>query len=150
MPPDCVATITDVFARSGFIQLPTPPNMSMFFGARIEGPYNSFLRTGTGVGVTLRRGGESQSACQVTIEALSPDASCSDAHVPLACGHGAMNPVTGDMIVAPTGNSSGSPPCPIVGAPLMCELSYAPGADDAVDELARRVQDALGPSGRVN
>jgi hypothetical protein len=33
-----------------------------------------------------------------------------------------------------------------------CELSYAPGEDNdaAVDELARRVKVALGPSARVN
>ena len=41
--------------------------------------------------------------------------------------------------------------CPVVPS-IMCELTPAPGADNdaAVDELARRVQAALGPSGRVN
>ena len=44
-----------------------------------------------------------------------------------------------------------SSPCPIV-RPVMCELSYAPGADNdaAVDELARRLQAARGPGARIN
>ena len=51
---ECTDAISDVFARSGFIQLPTPRNLSMLFSARVGGPYSSFLSTGSGIGVTVR------------------------------------------------------------------------------------------------
>jgi hypothetical protein len=152
-PKVCSNAITDVFARSGFIQLPTPPNLSMFFTARLDGPYNSFLRSGTGVGVTIDAAAANVDACHVTIEALSPDVGCSDMHGPFACGSGGfgIDQVTGGMVPAGSSAPSYTTPCPIV-RPLICTLSYAPGSDNdaAVDELARRVQVALGPSGRVN
>ena len=123
----------------------------MFFAARTGGPYNSFLTTGSGVGVTLRQENGDDGTCRVTIEALSPDPSCSDVHGPFACQGGAMDATTGAVVVATAGNGSGSPPCPIV-RPLICDLTSAPSTDNnaAVDELARRVQVALGSSGRVN
>jgi hypothetical protein len=148
-PVRCASVVADVFARSGFIQLPSPPKVSMLFGARTSGPYSSFLTTGSGVGVTLT-GDNGGSSCHVTIEALSPDVACHDAHTPLTCGGGAMDVITGEKI-ASSGNWSGTPPCPEIGQ-TMCELSNAPGAenDSAVDELARRVQMALGPAATVN
>jgi hypothetical protein len=150
-PRDCSATIADVFARSGFIQLSAPKDVSMFFGARTSGPYSSFLTTGAGVGVTIDSASAAAGFCSVTIEAMSPDASCSDAHVPLACGGGAMDPVTGTRFAVSNGNASGLPPCPIVGS-LACSFSNAPGDenDAAVDELARRVRVALDGEGEVN
>jgi hypothetical protein len=150
----CSDAVADVFARSGFVQLPTPPHLSMFFAPRIEGPYSSFLRTGAGVGVTLQQHGESP-ACAVTLEALSPDAACPDATVTINCGG------TGSFVQnqeslplsPPLYGPLGRQPqvCPVV-PPLSCQLSYAPGADNdaAVDELARRVQVALGPAATVN
>jgi hypothetical protein len=150
---NCSEAVADVFARSGFVQLPTPPHLSMFFTARIEGPYSSFMRTGAGVGVTVQQHGKSP-ACAVTIEALSPDATCPDATVAINCGG------TGTFVQNQQNLRSPPPPgplglqpplCPVV-PPQSCQLSYAPGADNdaAVDELARRVQVALGPSATVN
>jgi hypothetical protein len=154
-PRDCTTAIRDVFARSGFIQLPTPPRMSMLFTARLEGPYSSFLRSGTGVGVTIDPARAAAGACDVTIEALSPDVSCPYANMASVCNNGtarvAMDPVTGSTLLAsPQADVIGAPVCPTTA--LMCPLSYAPGADNdaAVDELARRVQVALGPSATVN
>ncbi|HEX4404263.1 MAG TPA: hypothetical protein VH560_05510 [Polyangia bacterium] len=154
-PKECSAAIVDVFTRSGFIQLPTPLNLSMLFGPRIAGQYTSFMRTGAGVGVTiapLAPGGE----CHVTLEALSPDVTCPAAFGNLSCdgtsGSVAMNAVNGDtypMAASRMGTSSG--PCPM-SAPLMCDLSYAPGEDNdaAVDELARRLRVALSPAARLD
>jgi hypothetical protein len=147
---DCAATITDVFARSGFVQLPTPAHLSMFFGARMAGPYSSFLRTGSGVGVTIDPADQAAGSCHVTLEALSPDVGCPGGQ---AGPSGTLNCQRLDAPGSPTGGygvTSGMP-CPTVPL-LACELSYAPGADNdaAVDELARRVQAALGPNGRVN
>jgi hypothetical protein len=145
---DCTAAIGDVFTRSGFIQLPTPPRLSMLYGARTSGPYSPFMTTGAAVAVTIapNNGG----ACHVTIEAVSPDADC----VPNVGG------VTGTTNCRPQGEPAAppypngtfaGPACPTVPVQV-CELSYAPGADNdaAVDELARRLQAALGPSARVN
>lgn len=152
---ECADAVTDVFSRSGFIQLPTPQNLSMFFSARMTGPYDSFLRTGAGVGVTLSQEAGTAGLCHVTIEALSPDANCADEHVPLMCNSGAfgMTSMYANTGASPMGGNGTAgvqtEPCPIV-RPLMCDLSYAPGSDAAVDELARRVQAALGPSGQVN
>jgi hypothetical protein len=155
-PRECTAAIADVFARSGFVQLPTPPDMSMFFAARLQGPYTSFLRTGAGVGVKLDAQAASAGTCNVTLEALSPDVDCPEAHAPLACvaeGKGPimMDPITGYAVSPPMRNAASMPACPITGA-LSCKLSYAPGADNdaAVDELARRVRVALGTQGVVN
>jgi len=146
-PRECSAAIVDVFARSGFVQVATPPKMSMLFTARVTGPYNSFLSTNTAVGVTFRQGTET---CDVTIEAVSPDVDCP---APLNGTSGTLNCQRADMplLVTPNAASSATVPlCPIVPQPN-CELTYAPGADNdaAVDELARRVQLALGGEGRV-
>jgi hypothetical protein len=152
-PHDCTATIEEVFARSGFVQVPTPPKLSMLFTARTSGPYSSFLSTNAGVGVTVRQKAGDQGVCQVTIEALSPDVNCP----------GSMNGPSGTLNCQRQGSpiepavwsSSGGPatllPCPTVPQPT-CELTYAPGEenDRAVDELARRVQVALGGAGEVH
>jgi hypothetical protein len=150
---ECADAISGVFARSGFIQLPTPRNLSMLFSARVGGPYSSFLSTGSGIGVTVHHDDDAQGFCHVTIEALSPDAGCAGdgtgpsgtlncqrqgaPSTPAALGYGVS--ASNDLL------------CPVVPS-LMCELTSAPGADNdaAVDELARRVQAALSPSGRVN
>jgi hypothetical protein len=148
-PRACSAAIDSFFAGSGFIQLPTPPHLSMLFTARVSGPYTSFLRTGSGVGVTVNEGGASSETCNVTLEALSPDVNCADVHAPLSCvgpsGGVSMDAVTGSNVsLPPGGNQSPRMTCPTV-APVMCELSYAPGADNdaAVDDLARRLHTAL-------
>ncbi|HVR02672.1 MAG TPA: hypothetical protein VMT47_11110 [Polyangia bacterium] len=151
---ECADAVTDVFSRSGFIQLPTPRNLSMFFSARMSGPYDSFLRTGAGVGVTLSQEAGTTGLCHVTIEALSPDANCADEHVPMMCnsasfGLTSMSANTGSTIGGTGIAEVQTAPCPIV-RPLMCDLSYAPGSDGDVDELARRVQAVLGSRGRVN
>jgi len=152
----CSDAVADVLARSGFIQLPTPVNLSMLFSARVDGPYNSFLRTGTGVGVTLHEGEYGRGSCDVTIEALSPDPSCSST-LSIDCLEqggliNSMNPVTGAKVPGANGPPSATilPMCPLL--PIACELSYAPGPenDAAVDELARRVQEALGANGRAS
>lgn len=151
-PRDCAEAISDVFTRSGFIQLPTPPKLTMFFATRTAGPYSSFLSTGSGVGVTLRHEHSNESVCHVTIEALSPDVGCPGSQTGPS---GTLNcrrlGEPGSPIVGISYGASYETPCPVVPGP-MCELSYAPGADNdaAVDELARRLQAALGPSARVN
>jgi hypothetical protein len=155
MPRTCVSAIADVFAKSGFVQLPTPPDLSMFFTARTSGPYSSFLRTGTGVGVKLDAATDGAGTCNVTIEALSPDVDCPDAHAPLACiapGKGPimMDPISGMPLTPTMRNGGGMPACPNMGT-FACRLSYAPGEenDAAVDELARRVRVALGADAHV-
>jgi hypothetical protein len=148
---DCARTVSTVFANSGFIQVPPPPKVSMLFTPRIGGLYTPFLRTGAGVGVTLNQ--SEPTSCHVTIEALSPDSSCTLLGAPLLCngntGPVAMDQVTGAMTPVPDGTLS-LPACP--ATTLLCELSYAPGPenDAAVDELARRVQAALGAAARLN
>jgi hypothetical protein len=148
-PRACADAVGEVFARSGFVQLPTPPRLSMFFGPRLSGPYSSTLAAGTGVGVTIDPAALAGGTCHVTLEPLSPDAncvgawptpfSCRRAEVPLARGPGWHR------------DSEPQMPCPVTQTP-MCDLSYAPGADNdaAVDELARRVRETLGPQARVN
>jgi hypothetical protein len=157
---DCAKTVGEVFDRSGFVQLPAQPHWSMFFAVRTAGPYTSFLRTGAGVGVNVNQAGEGAGTCHVTIEALSPDANCPDGHTPLACDgpNGGIwtNAVVGGPGVADTARppltGATRTPCPVVPPLAGCEMSYAPGADNdaAVDELARRVRAALGPTARVN
>jgi hypothetical protein len=155
---DCAKTVAEVFDHSGFVQLPTPAHWSMFFAIRTTGPYSSFLRTGAGVGVNVNQPGEGAGTCHVTIEALSPDANCPEGHTPLICdgpnGGVWTNAVVGGPAVGdarPAAPGTPRQPCPVV-PPLTCEMSYAPGSDNdaAVDELARRVQVALGPTARVN
>ena len=147
-PKACSAAIGDFFANVGFVQLPTPPRLSMLFTARVSGPYTSFLRTGSGVGVTVNEGHADSETCDVTLEALSPDANCADAHSPLSCvganGSVMMDAVTGNTVSLPPGGNGPLSACPIV-APVTCELSYAPGDDNdaAVDDLARRLHAAL-------
>jgi hypothetical protein len=155
-PQDCANAIRNVFSDSAFVQLPTPPNLSMLFTPRLAGPYSSFMRTGAGVGVTIDPVGAADGACHVTLEALSPDVSCSDAFVPVSCASSngttmSMNAVTGGMIAVGNDARGMLPACPMM-APLMCQLSYAPGEsnDAAVDELGRRLQAALGPNAIVN
>jgi hypothetical protein len=152
-PKDCSAAIGAFFSNVGFVQLPAPPRLSMLFTARVSGPYTSFLRTGSGVGVTVNEGGESET-CHITLEALSPDANCGDLRTSPTCA-GPPGAVFLDPIAStaspPAWHGNSAPPCPIV-APVTCELSYAPGEDNdaAVDDLARRLQAALGPGTRVN
>jgi hypothetical protein len=144
-PRDCADAITDVFARSGFVQLPTPSNLSMFFSPRMNGPYSAFLVTGTGVGVTIDPAGQGGRDCRMTIEALSADVNCADEHLPKTCG-GVAAPMVGS-----SPNVNGMPRCSVT-APVGCPMSYAPGADNdaAVDELARRLRERLGPRASVN
>jgi hypothetical protein len=152
-PRECSAAVADVFARSGFVQVATPPKMSMLFTPRTSGPYSSFLSTNTAVGVTLRPG-LGADTCEVTIEALSPDVDCPP---PPNGTSGTLNCQRQDspMHLTPNGPGFGASPsmsaCPTVPQPN-CPLTYAPGADNdaAVDELARRVQVALGSEGHVN
>jgi hypothetical protein len=157
-PSHCASVVADVFARSGFVQVARTPQLSMLFTARTAGPYNSFLPTGTGVGVKLTGESEGSGWCRVELEAVSPDADCVDVHSPFTCaaqgaGTVAMDPVTGDTssVPVPAPRDAYAPACPIV-RPLLCQLSYAPGAenDAAVDELARRVRAALGENASVN
>jgi len=149
---DCADAITDVFERSGFVQLPAPRKLSMLFGARMGGPYSSFLSTGSGVGVTIHND-EGAGLCHVTLEALSPDVGCAGSDTGPS---GTLNCQVQGAPGAParisyTGGVTNQPFCPVVPSTI-CELTSAPGADNdaAVDELARRLQAALGPSGRVN
>jgi hypothetical protein len=151
---NCAVTtdaIRDVFARSGFVQLPRRGQLSMLFGARTGGPYSSFLTTGSGVGVNVERA--TDGTCHVAIQAVSPDASCPgnevDSSELMGCQQqGAPStPVRlSPSFAAPSGRLCAPLPT------LTCELTYAPGADNdaAVDELARRVQAELGARGRIN
>jgi len=150
-PKQCADAVAEVFARSGFVQLPTPPKLSMLFGARGAGPYTSFLATGSAVGVTFSNRDGAGETCHVTLEALSPDAGCAGTR---PGDNGSLSCRRMNDPAAPVGGLVGSainPPCPVIPVSI-CELSYAPGADNdaAVDELARRVQTALGERGVVN
>jgi hypothetical protein len=147
-PADCASAIKDVFARSGFVELPTPARLSMFFTPRTKGPYSSFLATGSGIGVTVRDP-KGAGTCDVTLEALSPDVGCPGA------ASGPSGTLNCQRESAPSEGSkygaSYTPACPVV--PLVtCDLSSAPGEDNdaAVDELGRRLQAALGPRASVN
>ncbi len=152
-PNVCESTIRNLFAQSSYVQLPSPPHVSMFFTPRMRGPYSSFLEFGTGVGVTIDAAAAQRGTCQVTLEALSPDAGCGnnyDSPSMVSCQAARAQTFTPVGQGAP-GGLQRSPPCPVT-PPLACELSYAPGAenDAAVDELARRLQVALGPAAKVN
>jgi hypothetical protein len=149
----CAAAVRRLFAESSYVQLPSPPHVSMFFAPRMRGPYTAFLEFGTGVGVTINADAAAAGTCRVTIEALSPDAGCGNNYGSpsmLSCQDARANPFVGPPPVA-AGGQANVMPCPVT-PPLACELSYAPGAenDAAVDELARRLQAALGPQARVN
>jgi hypothetical protein len=149
----CEATIRNLFAQSAYIQLPSPPQVSMFFAPRIRGPYTSFLEFGTGVGVTINSAAAGNGICQVTIEALSPDAGCGNGYGSpsmMMCQDARAHPFAPSPMEG-AGVQGQLTPCPVT-PPLACELSYAPGAnnDAAVDELARRLQAAFGPKARVN
>jgi hypothetical protein len=146
-PVDCTNAITDVFSRSGFIQLPTPAHLSMLFAPRTSGPYSSFLSTGSGIGVTVKHD-NAAGTCHVTLEALSPDVDCPGSD------SGPSGTLNCQRPGAPTQGPSGDtnvPLCPVVPV-ASCELTSAPGGDNdaAVDELGRRLRAALGPSSRVN
>jgi hypothetical protein len=152
--PACVKAVEDVFVRSGFIQVQSPPNVSMLFSPRTVGPYSSFLGTGVGVGVTIDRAGAD--ACHVTLEALSADVNCAEEHAPLSCGGLGEVRTTAALGVGPPAGPGAIRPnhladgpslrCPMMPS-MMCTFSYAPGAenDAAVDELARRLRAQLGP-----
>jgi hypothetical protein len=148
----CETTIRNLFAQSAYVQLPSPPHVSMFFAPRMRGPYTSFLEFGTGVGVTINAEAAGNGICQVTIEALSPDAGCGnnyDSPSMVSCQDARAHPFASAPPAA-TGAPAHLMPCPVT-PPLACELSYAPGAenDAAVDELARRLQAALKPPAQI-
>jgi hypothetical protein len=139
---NCVSVIQDVFARAGFVQLPTPPRLSMFFAPRVSGPYSSVLRSGTGIGVTFApKGSVEEPGCQFDIEALSPDASCTSTEMnpaaTLACD--GVGPGSIDAVKTST-------MCPTSMPLASCELTSVPGKpnDDAIDEMGRRLRVALG------
>jgi hypothetical protein len=138
---ECASAVGEVFERSGFVQLTTPPNVSMFFVPRTSGPYHAFMNSGAGIGVTMSE--LDGKGCHVTLEPMSPDVGCSSRD---------MSPYE-DWGCHTTGNDGSTPftsalgsrqPCPVVPT-NSCQLSYAPGADNdaAVDELARRLRLAL-------
>jgi hypothetical protein len=148
-PRACADAVSSVFARSGFVQLPTPPRLSMFFGPRMSGPYSSTLTAGTGVGVTIDPAALADGTCHVTLEPLSPDVNCvGTSPAPFSCRKPESPEPRGSWW-----SRDNEPPvlCPITQTPI-CDLSYAPGADNdaAVDELARRVRETLGPKDKVN
>jgi len=148
-PQECSTAIADVFARSGFVQLPTPHDWSMFFGPRLGGPYSSFLATGSGIGVDIRTDVQHMGACHVTLEALSPDIGCQGSE---SGPSGTLNCRRADMPADGNGLApSTTRMCPVVPS-MMCELSSARSDDNdaAVDELARRLRAVLDPSARVD
>jgi hypothetical protein len=145
----CTATISDVFQQAGFIQLPTPPRVSMFFAPRTAGPYHSFLNSGAGVGVTFSSGEVADGACHLTLEALSPDVGCAAREID-PYGAWDCHTTNTDGSTQFTNSSGVTAPCPVV-ASNSCTLSYAPGTDNdsAIDELARRLRVALGAHASV-
>jgi hypothetical protein len=144
-PATCAPVITQVFAQAGFVQLSTPRGLSMFFAARSGGPFDSFLRTGAGVGVTFaRESSVGTPGCDFALEALSPDVSC-----PGAERYGAS--MAPDAVLARRPSAANwVVPDPMNGTAL-CDFTSArsPDNDAAVDELARRVRVALGPGTRA-
>jgi hypothetical protein len=135
---NCAAAVAKVFARSGFIQLPTPPRLSMFFGARVSGPYSSLLKSGAGIGVTFEND-DARAGCRVALEALSPDVSCPGAEM----GPDGFPGCRRQGMLPEPPFSSTERPCPTTPA-TACELTPArsPDNDAAVDEIARRLQHA--------
>jgi hypothetical protein len=145
-PNECWSVVGAVFTDAGFSRkMPTPPNLSMLFGARTSNPDGFGVRTSSAVGVMIRDGAPSGPSCKVTLEMISPDVDCT-ASVNLGAGVATCQPPSSAQPSPPL--SSGQylvpvcPPTPVHN----CKLSYAPGAenDAAADELARRVQVALG------
>ncbi len=151
-PRRCSAAIVAVFERSGYVQLPTPHNWSMFFGPRLDGPYGAFLATGSGIGVTVQNDGGDAGTCHVMLEALSPDVGCpgrDDAPAAVSNCRRVSMPADGPGRGAAAMTSTAL--CPI--APSMtCELSSAPGDDNdaVVDDLARKLRAVLSPAARVD
>ena len=143
--PDCTATIAGVFAGAGFVQLPSPTRMSMFFAPRGVGASRSGLGSIAGVSVTIADAAAVGGECRVTLEALSPDPSCPGGALSVG-GRSALCDASSGA-----GVSSALPRCGSM-PPMTCELTSAPGPDNdaAVDDLARRLRAALGPRSRVD
>jgi hypothetical protein len=131
----CARAVGDVFAQSGFVDLPAPAPYSMLFGARWSGEYNSYLANDTAVGVVFAENASSPGSCRVILEAVSSDPSCE-------------SPSSPTLWRSPLWDPAG-PSFP--GVRTYCKLSYAPGEhnDAAVDELARRLRVALGAQASV-
>jgi hypothetical protein len=146
-PVNCANAIDAVFSRSGYVQGPTPPHASVFFTPRTQGPYTSFLPMGTGVAVLIHDD-DGKGTCHLTLEALSSDATCAANE---SGPSGTMHCLGTSPPGAPS-YGSGIPGACAVVPQQVCELTSAPSTenDATVDELARRLARALGPSGRVN
>ncbi|HVZ74654.1 MAG TPA: hypothetical protein VHJ20_19865 [Polyangia bacterium] len=134
----CRTAVADVFEAAGMVRRPPPPGQSLFYGPRLAPSNGSREMSGAGIGVTVAEGELAAGRCHVTLEALAPDSSCPPGAVaPLAAG-------TGPWALPPVVTS----PIP----PQSCEITYAPGNDNdaAVDELARRLREALGAHAQVD
>jgi hypothetical protein len=110
------------------------------------------MTTGSAVAVTITDQDGAGGSCRVTIEAVSPDADCpGDVGSSFSAVGCQAQGIAQPMPPPPLSGATPVPLCP--PSPILaCKLTYAPGADNdaAVDELARRVQDALGPTATVN
>jgi hypothetical protein len=145
----CNGAVGDVMTRAGLVPLTPPPRYSMLFGPRVTGQglsYNKAPARGIGVVIRETSGEAGPHGCSVTLEAVSTDASCPAASEPIECeGAYAAAPSAPPPPYAATWSSPAG--CNL--GPRTCEMAPVPGHDSTVDDLARRVRDALGPGARV-
>lgn len=147
----CAEAVIEVFSDSGFAALAAPPDLSMLYEPRASGSRGASMSAGAAVAVKIGAPAGAAGSCHVTLEAVSPDVDCpapqsSMFSEPRCQARNVSQPAppiaSGEYLV---------PECP--ARPVVaCKLSYAPGAqnDAVVDELARRLQSALGPTGSVD
>lgn len=142
----CDGAVTDVMTRAGLVALMPPAHYSMFFGPRSASPGATLKTTAIGVGVVIKEtaGDTGAGNCSVTLEAISTDPSCAALEPPECDNQYLRWAPGGDRSNPATPNLSAT-----CGAAMACDMSEAPGHEQAIDDFARRLRDTLGPSARV-
>lgn len=139
--PACMAAIDDVFTRAAFVPRQTPAGYTAFFAPRmgVSQTRSQWADIGIGVVVSSSPAGEGGS-CRVVLEALAMnDGTCSADESNLGCA--LPDPRVGPTVMA----------CP-VSLITTCPMTSAPSPtnDALVDDLARRLREALGPNASVS
>jgi hypothetical protein len=146
----CDSAVGDVMTRAGLVPLTPPPRYSMLFGPRTSTPSAAPDKPAlTGIGVVVREAARgADRGCSVTLEAVSTDASCPTVEPPECYTQYTRAPSQfGTPPYSAAGSSNAPGACGL--GPLTCEMGEVPGLESTVDDLARRVRDALGPTARV-